>query len=127
VQILYDGFAQEGNNRTYSFHMVDDNRLPFVYSIQIDLALLNKHKVSLQSGPSFCLRLLQAPDTGNTISPGSTYRVVDADFASLLAQRAADAAAVASKKPARRPIRKPTPSSQLGWTPNQNFSSVRGR
>ncbi len=127
MQILYDGFAQDGNNRCYSFRIVDENRQPCVYTIQIDLALLNKYKVSLQNGPSFCLHLLQAPAAENTISPDSIYRVVDADFAALLAQRAADAAAFASKKPARRPIRKPTPSSQLGWTPNKNFSSARGK
>jgi hypothetical protein len=107
VQFLYDGFTQEGNNRCYSFRVVDGHQPAVMYTIWVDLLLFGKYQVSLQSGPMFCLHLLQTVCASSAIDPGCNYRAVDADFAVVLAERAARAAAVASKKTARRPFRKP--------------------
>lgn len=115
MQFLYNGFTQDGNNRCYSFKAVEERQPTILYSIWVDLALFTKYQVSLQSGPMFCLHLLQAACNSSTgqMNPDGSYRAVDADFASVLAERAARATAVASKKAARRPFRKPQPSSQL--------------
>lgn len=113
MQFLYDGFTQDGNNRCYSFRSVEEHEPAVMYTIWVDLELFNKYQVSLQSGPMFCLHLLQTVCASSTIDPGCTYRAVDADFAVVLAERAR-AAAVASKKATRRPFRKPQPASQLG-------------
>jgi hypothetical protein len=114
VQFFYNGFTQEGNNRSYSFKAVEEHQPAVLYTIRVDLALFAKYQVSLQNGPMFCLHLLQAGCSGDgQMCPGCTYRAVDSDFAGVLAERAAQAAAAASKKVARRPFRKPQPSSQL--------------
>jgi hypothetical protein len=110
VHFIYDGFVQDGNNRCYSFKAVEEHRASAVYNVWVDLKLFTKYQVPLQNGPMFCLHLLQASDRAN---PESIYHAVDSDFAGVLAERAARATALASKKVARRPLRKPQPSSQL--------------
>ncbi len=115
MQFLYDGFTQDGNNRCYSFKAVDGHRPIVLYTIWVDLALFAKYQVALQSGPTFCLHLLQTACASSTDQkdPDCNYRAVDADFAGVLAERAARATAIALKRTARRPFRKPQPSSQL--------------
>jgi hypothetical protein len=115
VQFLYDGFVQDGNNRCYSFKAVEEHQPSVVYSIWVDLKLFTKYQVPLQNGPMFCLHLVQTACSTSTdqANPDRIYRAVEADFAGLLMERAARATALASKKVARRPFRKPQPSSQL--------------
>jgi hypothetical protein len=86
-----------------------------LYRVWVDLALFTKHRVALQSGPGFCLHLLQDAwaSGGDQMKKFSDYHAIDGDFAALLAERAAQLAATAARKPARRPFRKPPPSSHL--------------
>ena len=114
MRFLYDGFTQDGNNRRYSFRRVEEHEPAVMYTIWVDLGLFGKYQVSLQSGPMFCLHLLQTVCANSTTGPGCNYRAVDADFAVVLAERAARAAAVESRKAPRRPFRKPQPASQFG-------------
>lgn len=118
MQFLFDGFTQDGNNRCYSFRLVAERQPTALYAIRVDLALFSKYQVSLQSGPVFCLHLLQAACANSTIDPGCSYQVVDADFTAVLEERAARAAALASKKTANRHFRKPQPASQLRRHPS---------
>lgn len=115
MQFLYDGFVQDGNNRCYSFKAIEERRASAVHNIWVDLKLFTKYQVPLQNGPMFCLHLLQAAWSASSdqVNPECIYHAVDADFAGVLAERAARATALASKKVARRPVRKPQPSSQL--------------
>lgn len=116
MQFLYNGFRQDGNNRCYSFDAREGREPATPCRVWIDLALFAKHRVSLQNGPGFCLQLLQTAwiASEEPATESREYRAVDKDFASLLSERAARLALAASRKPARRPFRKPSPSSQLG-------------
>jgi hypothetical protein len=115
VQFVYNGFTQDGNKRCYSFAAVTDRERTTLYSIGVDLSLFMKYQVSLQNGPTFCLHLLQTACEGDArgLDQFRNYCAIDADFATLLAERAARAAVIAAKKPARRSFRKPPLSSQL--------------
>ena len=115
VQLIYNGFTQDGNNRCYCFDAVEKKQPVVPYIVWVDLSLFAKYHVPLQSGPMFCLKLLQSALKSETGTPERTrnYFAIDDDFADLLLERAAQAAAAADKKPARRPFRKPSPASQL--------------
>ena len=115
MQFLYNGFTQDGNKRCYSFAAVKERERSTQYGVWVDLSLFTKYQVSLQSGPMFCLHLLQTACEGDAgrLDQLRDYCVIDADFATLLAERAARAAEIAAKRPARRSFRKPSLSSQL--------------
>jgi hypothetical protein len=115
MQFAYEGFTQNANERRYAFHGVEKSEPGDAYVIRIDLPLFARHQVSIQNGPMFCLRLLQDALTSGPeqLQGFHEYRVVDSDFAGIKADRAEKAAALASKKPARRHFRKPSPNSQL--------------
>ena len=115
MEFFYKGFNQEGNRRCYSFDAVDERQPVKVCAIWVDLSLFTKYQVSLQGGPMFCLQLLRtACEAGIDQMDGfRNYHAVDADFASLISERAARAAVLAAKRPPRRFVRKPPPSSHL--------------
>ena len=115
MQFAYEGFSQNANERWYAFHAIERSEPGEAYVIRIDLQMFARHQVSIQNGPMFCLRLLQDALTSGPeqLQGFHEYRVVDSDFAAIKAERAEKAAALASKKPARRPFRKPSPTSQL--------------
>lgn len=115
MEFLYKGFIQDGNDRCYSFDAVDEHQPPKLCAIWIDLSLLAKYRVLLQGGPAFCLQLLRTACEGGSdhMDHFREYHAVDADFATLVSERAARAAAAAAKKHPRRFVRKPPPSSNL--------------
>ncbi len=115
MQFAYEGFTQDANQRRYAFHSVEKSQPGDAYVIQIDLLLFARHQLSIQNGPMFCLRLLQEALMSGPDKLGQfhQYRVVDSDFDAVAAERAVKAAAIASKKPPRRPFRKPSSNSQL--------------
>jgi hypothetical protein len=115
VEFVYQGFTQDGNYRCYAFDGVEGHLPPKSYAISVDLSLFSKHQVSFQSGPMFCLKILRsACEAGSDkLDKCRFYRAIDSDFADLMSERAARAAAIAMKKPARRFVRKPPPTSQL--------------
>ena len=110
VQLVYNGFTQDGNNRRYRFDAVRKQEPASQYAICVDLALFAKYHVPFQIGPIFCRQLLQdALECETGLSERfRNYLAIDSDFAGLLAERAAREAAIAAKKPGRRPFRKPT-------------------
>ena len=115
MQFFYKGFSQNGNHRCYSFDAVEEHEPAKLCAIWIDLSLLAKYQVSLQGGPEFCLQILRtALKTGaDHVDRFRDYHAVDADFASLVSERVARAAALAAKRPPRRFVRRPPPSSHL--------------
>jgi hypothetical protein len=116
MQFLYNGFKQEGNNRCYCFDAKEGREPATMCRVWIDLSLFTKYRISLQTGPGFCLQLLQTAWAGgdDQIKETHDYRAIDKDFTSLLSERAARLAIVAAKRPPRRPFRKPPLSSHLG-------------
>jgi hypothetical protein len=115
VQLIYNGFTQDGNNRCYCFDAVEKKQPAVPYIVWVDLSLFAKYHVPFQSGPMFCLKLLQnALESQASVSNHvRNYFAIDDDFAELLLERAAQAAAAADRKPARRPFRKPSAASQI--------------
>ena len=115
MQFVYKGFSQSGNHRCYAFDAVEEHQPAKVCAIWIDLSLLAKHQVALQGGPEFCLQLLRAAtlEGGDGLDHFREYHAVDADFASIVSERLARAAALAAKRPPRRFVRRPPPSSHL--------------
>jgi hypothetical protein len=104
VQFTYNGFTQEGNNRCYSFGSRGETNTTTSYCLWVDLSLFAKYRVPLQSGPGFCLQLLHGAfeDGAEQMHNHRNYHTIDADFTSLLAERAVQAATVASRKPRAR-------------------------
>jgi hypothetical protein len=115
MQFAYEGFTQNANERRYAFHGMEKSQPGDAYVIRIDLPLFARHQLSIQNGPMFCLRLLQDALTEgpDQLQGLHEYRVVDSDVAGITAERAERAAVLASKKPARRSFRRPSPTSQL--------------
>lgn len=115
MEFLYKGFIQNGNDRCYSFDAVEERRPAKLYAIWIDLSLLAKYQVALQGGPAFCLQILRSAyeTDADDMEQFREYHAVDADFATLVSERAARAAALASRRHPRRFVRKPPLSSNL--------------
>jgi hypothetical protein len=115
LEFLYKGFTQDGNDRCFCFDAVEERQPAKLYAIWIDLSLLAKYQVSLQGGPAFCLQLLRTAYQAGAdhLDHLREYHAVDADFALLVSERAAQAAALAAKRHPRRFVRKPPPSSNL--------------
>jgi hypothetical protein len=111
----YDGFQQEGDRRCFLFR-ADQKGVPTaLFSIWIDLGLLLKNHIPVQSAPMFCLNLLTE---ASEAEPGSlnrlqSYTVVADDFKKIHLERQRQAAEKLSKKTHRRPFRVPASSSNL--------------
>lgn len=111
----YDGFQQEGDRRCFLFRVDEKGAPSTLFSIRIDLGLLVKNRIPMQSAPMFCLNLLTEASHGE---PGSldrlqSYTVVPEDFQKIHLERQRQAAEKLSKKPYRRPFRSPASSSNL--------------
>jgi hypothetical protein len=59
AEIRYHGFEQTNNIRTYRFQVWQAGEENQEAVVTVDLALFRKHRVTLQEGPSLCLRLVQ--------------------------------------------------------------------
>ncbi|MBV9405153.1 MAG: hypothetical protein JO211_07400 [Acidobacteriaceae bacterium] len=115
MQFLYKGFRQNGNHRCYSFDAIEEDQPAKVCVIWVDLSLLTKYQVALQGGPEFCLQLLRgaALEGESGLDQFREYHAGDSDFASIVSERVARAAALAAKRPPRRFVRRPPASSHL--------------
>jgi hypothetical protein len=115
MQFSYKGFTQSGNLRLFAFEGIEEQRPAEHYCIAIDLALFTKFQLSFQSGPMFCLQILRSAALAGSdeLARVKDYKALDSDFRSLQIERERRIQALANKRPAKRPIRKPPPSSQL--------------
>lgn len=115
MQFFYKGFTQRGNLRCFAFEGSDEHQPVERYSISIDLSLFHKFQLSFQSGPMFCLQILRtaALSGADELARIKDYQALDTDFKSLQMERERRVQALANKRPAKRPVRKPPPSSQL--------------
>lgn len=115
MQFSYQGFTQSGNLRLFAFEGGEEHRPVERYCIAIDLALFTKFHLSFQSGPMFCLQILRTAALAGSdeLARVKHYQAHDSDFASLEVERERRVQALANKRPAKRPVRKPPPNSQL--------------
>ncbi len=115
VQFVYEGFTHAGQVRSFNFQGIDPAKSSTVFSIEVDLPLLARHRVNMQDGPGFCLQMLTValaagPDSLQKLQH---YRIVEEDLRPILVDRANRAALKALKTPPRRFVRKPPVTSQL--------------
>lgn len=60
MTLQFVGFEQRANTRRYIFTGVESRDAKRVFMMDLDMALLGKHHVSLQEGPRICYRMLSA-------------------------------------------------------------------
>src|SRR5438445_1150594 len=110
MHFVYEGFTHKGDNRCFLFKGIEEPNPTIVFSIEVDLPLLLKSRVPVQEGPMFCLQLLTTASVGGPtcLDRFHSYRVVADDFRPLLVERERKAAERAQKKPPRKPLRKPS-------------------
>jgi len=58
MQFRYKGFEQDQNIRSYRFDGVAPGEINRQFVVAVDVALLLKHRIGVQEGPSLCLRKL---------------------------------------------------------------------
>lgn len=109
MQFAYEGFKHNGNRRCFQFRAVEKPPSEHVYSIEVDLALFSKHRVSVQEGPNFCLQILTRALTVGPIDLEKfrSYEVIGTDFEPLIVEREKKDAEKALKVRARKPYQKP--------------------
>jgi hypothetical protein len=115
MHFSYEGFTHEGSKRCFLFHGIQERDPVSAFSIEVDLPLFLQNGIPVQEGPMFCLQLLT---TALLAGPASldrfhSYRVVRDDFRPLLVEREKHAAEKALKARMRRPVRKPSHTSNL--------------
>ncbi len=115
MHFVYEGFTHEGNRRCFLFRGVEERAPADVFSIEVDLPLFEKNRVSVQDGPSFCLQLLTRASSAGPVQLERfhSYQVVGDDFRSLVVERERREAEKALKRRPRSPHRKPPFTSNL--------------
>jgi hypothetical protein len=115
MHFSYEGFTHHGSRRCFLFHGIQERDPVSAFSIEIDLPLFAENGIPVQEGPMFCLRLLTSAllDGPASLDRFHSYRVVEDDFRPLLIEREKHAAERALKARARRPVRKPSYTSNL--------------
>ena len=115
MHFAYDGFTHDGSRRCFLFRGIEERNPVSAFSIEIDLPLFAQNRVPVQEGPMFCLQLLTTALLAGQASLDRfhSYRVVGDDFRPLLIEREKHAAEKALKVRARRPIRKPSYTSNV--------------
>lgn len=118
MRFVYDGFTHESGMRCFHFRNVDAGEPASVFTIEVDLALLSRNKLSLQEAPLFCLRILQSNvmTEEEAIQKFRPYRILPDDFRTLNADRARREAELKLRKHVmrRRPIGSTLPVSLFG-------------
>ena len=120
MQLLYRGFSQQANVRSYHF----ERALPaeraqkaeryVTFEMNADLSLLARYHIPLQDGPALCLRILTAALDGaeGEEAPFDSYAVTTEDLAGIEAERKAVEDEKAVRRRSRQPF-KPSAASQL--------------
>ena len=120
MNFAYQGFTHKNDRRRFTFWGTSSHlEIANVFSIEVDLPLLLRNRVSVQELPMFCLKMLTTASVAgpDILEKLRDYRLIEADFRPLAVERAKVAAEKAAKKPPRRPSQKPSPKSSISWTP----------
>jgi hypothetical protein len=115
LQFAYEGFKHNGNRRCFLFRPVEKPASENVYSIEVDLSLFSRHRVSVQEGPNFCLQILTRAlvEGPLDLERFRSYEVVGTDFQPLIIEREKKDAEKALKVRARKPYQKPPQASNF--------------
>ena len=117
-QLLYKGFTQDANIRSFEFertvhgNAVRTSRIEVV--VKADLALLSRSRVAVQDGPALCLQILTSLlDESGQKPPERFVHVVTAEEATAFA--GLKSLKVGTPLHRKRKPPKPTSASQLRW------------
>jgi hypothetical protein len=122
MQLLFKGFNQRANIRSYRFDGVLPSERPtkirknLEFLLNVDMSVLAENRIRVQDGPALCLRILQtalALPGADTI-PFVSYTVTRAEIVAFATARNAVEAAKAGRRK-HRPAFKPTTPAQWKW------------
>jgi hypothetical protein len=115
MQFAYEGFTHRGDNRCFRFRGMAGRDSVDVYSIEVKLALFAQYAVPVQDGPLLCLQMLEVASAAQPcdLQRYHHYSAVSEDFRPLVVEREKKQAEKALKSAARKPFRKPAPSSNV--------------
>jgi hypothetical protein len=122
MQLLYKGFQQRANIRSYRFDGVVPGERPskiarnLQFLLKLDMTVLAEHRIRVQEGPTLCLGILQtalAAPGADTI-PFVSYSITRAEILAFATARDALQEAKAGRRK-HRPTFKPTTPAQWKW------------
>lgn len=89
MHFAYVGFTHQSGRRCFQFREVDAVEPVTLLTIEVEVALLSKNKMSVQEAPLFCLRMLESAHTSakEVSDEFRPYQIVQEDFRSLNAER----------------------------------------
>jgi hypothetical protein len=114
MHFAYEGFRQTGDLRCFLFRCIEGLDPVSLFCLEVDMPLFLLHRVPVQEGPSFCLRLLEAAlrNQPSAIESFRKYKVKLEDFQALVRERKQKLSSKTYKAP-RRPFKKPSVGSNL--------------
>lgn len=123
MRFAYVGFTHESGKRCFQFRRVAEIEPISLLTIEVDLALLSRNKLSIQEAPLFCLKMLESTvisekEVSERFRP---YRLVPEDFRSLNMERTGREAELRLRKHAsrRRPLGSALPMSLFAANPSK--------
>ena len=129
MRFAYVGFTHERGKRCFQFRRVGDVAPVAPLTIEVDLALLSRNKLSIQEAPLFCLKMLESSaiseeEVSDRFHP---YRLIADDFRTLNAERAGREADLRLRKhiSRRRPPGSALPASLFDANRSKSDRSAR--
>ena len=118
MQLLYKGFNQRANIRSYRFDGVVPTDRPsrivknLEFLMKLDMTVLAEHRIRIQEAPALCLGILQtalAIPGADTI-PFLSYTITPAEILAFASARDALVEAKGSRRKHRPPFKPTTPA-----------------
>ena len=123
MQLLYKGFDQRANIRSYHFDGVVPSEPPrrvvkhLAFLLKLDMTVLAEQRIRVQEAPALCLGILRAalsaPDA-DTI-PFLSYTITRTEIVAFASARTAAEEAKAGRRKQHRPAFKPATPAQWKW------------
>jgi hypothetical protein len=122
MQLLYKGFNQRANIRSYRFDGVLPSERPtrivknLEFLLKIDMTVLAEHRIRIQEAPALCLGILQTAlaTPGADTVPFVSYTITRAEILAFASARDAVQEAKGTRRKHRPPF-KPTTPAQWKW------------
>ena len=122
MQILYKGFDQRSNIRSYRFDGVMPSERPsriaknLEFLLMLDMTVLAEHRIRIQEAPALCLGILQTAlsDPAADTIPFLSYTISRAEILAFASARDALQEAKGNRRKHRPPF-KPTTPAQWKW------------
>jgi hypothetical protein len=122
MQLLYKGFNQRANIRSYRFDGVVPSERPskivrnLEFLLRLDMTVLAEHRIRIQEAPALCLGILQSAlaTPGADTIPYLSYTITRGEILAFASARDAVTEAKGARRKHRPPF-KPTTPAQWKW------------